>query len=201
MRGCIVVPYRDRASHLVEFMDIVGGYGLDIVVIEQERGVLFNRAKLFNVFYREFGGLYDYYIFHDVDMIPEVVDYGYHDGVCHLAGRVEQFGFQMPYPTYLGGVTMFSRGIFEELGGYPNGYYGWGAEDDFMYHRVIAHGLGIEWRPCVFRSLPHERVLSSVAYANNVAMLGFGGGFDGGYSGCSYDIISRVSDKHIIVSV
>ena len=57
MRGCIVVPYRDRASHLVEFMGIVGGYGLDIVVIEQERGVLFNRAKLFNVFYREFGGL------------------------------------------------------------------------------------------------------------------------------------------------
>ena len=44
MRGCIVVPYRDRASHLVEFMGIVGGYGLDIVVIEQERGVLYERS-------------------------------------------------------------------------------------------------------------------------------------------------------------
>ena len=92
MQGRLPIVTPKRLLLLAPFglgwvMGIVGGYGLDIVVIEQERGVLFNRAKLFNVFYREFGGLYDYYIFHDVDMIPEVVDYGYHEGVCHLAGR------------------------------------------------------------------------------------------------------------------
>lgn len=70
MKGCIIVPYRDRAEHLAKFIEHYKGV-LPIYVIEQADGKPFNRAKLLNVGFLEFGRYYDYAIYHDVDMLAE----------------------------------------------------------------------------------------------------------------------------------
>ncbi|XP_014673692.1 PREDICTED: beta-1,4-N-acetylgalactosaminyltransferase bre-4-like [Priapulus caudatus] len=75
----IIVPYRDRKSHLRVFLnnlhDMLQKQQLDygIYVIEQTEGPKFNRAKLFNTGFVEALKRYAYscFIFHDVDEIPE----------------------------------------------------------------------------------------------------------------------------------
>ena len=105
----IIVPYRDRRQHLHHFLNAMTD---DVVIVEQEAGKPFNRAKLLNIGFLEYD--YDYYVFHDIDMITVKVDYSV--GECvHLAGACSQFGYKMPYPTYFGGVTMFSRACFEAI--------------------------------------------------------------------------------------
>ncbi|CAF4148646.1 unnamed protein product [Rotaria sordida] len=78
-RLAIIVPYRNRESHLKLFLDIMHPFlkkqELDytIFVINQHGDEEFNRAALFNVGYIEAMKLYsfDCFIFHDVDLFPE----------------------------------------------------------------------------------------------------------------------------------
>ena len=115
MRGIIVVPYRDRAEHLARFRDAIKPYGLPLVVVEQADNLPFNRAKLFNVFAKRLGGFYDYYVFHDVDMMPVNPDYSYPEVPTHIATMCSQFHYMMPYAEYFGGVTLFNRRILRLL--------------------------------------------------------------------------------------
>src|SRR5690348_11136387 len=96
----IVVPYRDRNLHLIEFVRHMTKRFKEaqIVVIEQVPGKPFNRGKLLNIGFIEFVG--EYYAFHDVDMLPIRADYSYPESPTHIATEVEQFGFQMPFPEY-----------------------------------------------------------------------------------------------------
>jgi hypothetical protein len=77
----IVVPYRDREEHLRVFLPHMKSY-LDkqnvlhnIYIIEQEFGKPFNRAKLLNIGFLEADSDCDYFVFHDVDMLPQNVNY------------------------------------------------------------------------------------------------------------------------------
>ena len=53
--GTIIIPYRDREKHLTELLNHLHPFlqaqnlSYRIIVIEQEQGKPFNRAKLFNV--------------------------------------------------------------------------------------------------------------------------------------------------------
>ena len=64
---CIVVPYRDRQTHLAEFIPYIqntlNSQDIDyhILIVEQEAGKPFNRAKLLNVGYDYSKTEYDYY--------------------------------------------------------------------------------------------------------------------------------------------
>jgi hypothetical protein len=105
---------------------------------------------------------YNQYIFHDVDMIPLEKEYYTIDGInldttaVHLATMVSQFGYKMPYPTYFGGVTYFSKKVFEKVNGFSNQYNGWGCEDDDLYLRVLYNQFDLKHkRYCVFESLDH----------------------------------------------
>jgi hypothetical protein len=153
MGAAIVVPYRDRAAHLVEFMK--KARGVDVYVIEQVDGKPFNRAKLLNI-----GGQLAFQlgathiITHDVDMIPVGVDYSTAD-CAHLASQCSQFKYRMPYPRYFGGVNIFSAKTFYMVNGYSNNYWGWGGEDDDMLLRCEKVGVRIEWRRGRFESLNH----------------------------------------------
>lgn len=174
---CIVVPYRDRRSHLAEFIpymqNILNSQNIDyhILIVEQEYGKPFNRAKLLNVGYDYTKSEYDYYCFHDVDMLPIDSDYEYCESPTHLAAAAEQFNWMLPYPQYFGGVTIFNNESFELINGYSNEYWGWGAEDDDVYRRVNLKGLKPHRKNGRYRSLQHERHIPELEYKKNIDYL------------------------------
>lgn len=158
----LIVPYRDRKEHLDEFLPHMERFLKEtphqIFVIEQADSHPFNRGKLLNIGFVEAkkSGC-SYVCFHDVDMLPLKADYSFPQVPTHLATAVEQFNFDMPYPTYFGGVTLFNITDFEQVNGYANHYWGWGAEDDDLRTRCHIAGLAIENRKGFFTSLSHEK--------------------------------------------
>lgn len=173
----IVVPYRDRAEHLKDFIPHMEKFlsddGIDygIFIVEQADDKPFNRAKLLNVGYKESEG-FDYFAFHDVDMLPLDSDYSYPDGPTHLASEVEQFGWGLPYDGYFGGVTLFDKESFLKINGYANEYWGWGAEDDDVLMRCAINEISTYRKQCRYRSLDHNRDIDRSLYTRNLGKLG-----------------------------
>ena len=74
----IIVPYRNRHSHLTEFKKQITSYLDDnsydnyvIIIVEQYKVGLFNRGMLLNIGFKEAKKQNcDYVVFHDVDMKP-----------------------------------------------------------------------------------------------------------------------------------
>ena len=172
----IVVPFRNREEHLSQFVPHMEKFLKDenipfeILIIEQGDKKEFNRAKLLNIGYAEFPD-FDYYAFHDVDMLPIDSDYSYVKGPTHLASKAEQFDYKLPYDGYFGGVTLFDKESFVKINGYSNEYWGWGAEDDDVLLRCSIMGIGTFRKDCKYRSLSHERKIDSVPYWTNVNRL------------------------------
>ena len=104
----------------------------------------FNRGTSKNVAYdvaQKEG--YDYFCFHDIDMVPEddTCDYSYPDKVEHLAVHVSQFDYGIKYMEYFGGAILFTKEHYEKINGYSNGYFNWGMEDDDLFFRAKKKGL------------------------------------------------------------
>lgn len=174
----IVVPYRDREEHLRVFLPHMHKYlssqGLDfkIYIVEQEFGKPFNRAKLLNIGFLEADKDRDYFVFHDVDMLPLEVNYKYEELPTHLAASASQFNYGLPYDGYFGGVTMFSRNSFTKINGYSNEYWGWGAEDDDVLYRCHLAGLKVQRQsPGVLKSLHHHRNINEEDYKKNIGRI------------------------------
>lgn len=183
---CIVVPYRDREKHLKEFIPSMKktlsdqNIEYDILIVEQDDTKPFNRAKLLNIGFDYTKGEYDYYCFHDVDMLPERSDYSYCSQPTHLAVEVEQFGYKLAYAQYFGGVTIFDRESFQKINGYSNEYFGWGAEDDDVFGRCKVMNVPVHRKNCRYRSLDHDRNIVQEDYQKNLSRLrNFGSTFDG----------------------
>jgi len=147
----IIIPYRDRFEHLQSFKKVIIPYlnerGIDfeLIVIEQDDGKAFNRGKLLNV-----GFIYakkskcDYVVFHDVDMIPEDVDYTYSEVPIQMATTFIGETNRIVFDEYFGGVTMFPVDMFEHINGYSNDYWGWGYEDTDLLHRCKINGIPLD---------------------------------------------------------
>lgn len=154
----IIVPYRDRAEHAAEFVEVLsrqlsqvggagaGGGGGDarILLVEQSDGRKFNRGALLNAGFLLTRCDFNWFIFHDVDLIPsdELVRETYFKRPAtpdplHIGGVWDRY----KYESYFGGITAFSRSTFEQLNGFPNFIYGWGGEDDVLYFRLKKAGL------------------------------------------------------------
>lgn len=131
-----------------------------IWVVEQAGNAPFNRGKLLNIGAVLANNVADYFIFHDVDMLPQTADYTYSANPCHIATQCSQFGYKMPAPNYFGGVNIFDKNVFWQINGYSNNFWGWGSEDDENLLRVEAHGYTVERRQCRFLSLNHTRNFS-----------------------------------------
>jgi hypothetical protein len=172
----LIVPYRDREQHLKEFVPFMEKYlaeeeiDFNIFIIEQFDAKPFNRAKLLNIGYLESSN-YDYFAFHDIDMIPIDSDYSYPEGPTHLASEVEQFNWGLPYEGYFGGVTIFDKESFLSVNGYSNEYWGWGAEDDDMIHRCMVMDIDTYRKQCRYRSLDHKRIIERSLYNTNLLKL------------------------------
>ena len=145
----VIVPYRNRPQQLKRFLKHMGEYltNLDyqIFIIEQSDDKPFNRGKLLNVGYThaiESGC--DYFVFHDVDMLPEDVDYSYTDKPLHLATHLQEHDYETTFFDYFGGVTMFNKEDFELINGFSNEYWGWGFEDDDLLIRCLDSNLELD---------------------------------------------------------
>jgi hypothetical protein len=146
----IIVPYRDRYRQLIHFKKSISEYldktGIDyeVIIVEQDNASAFNRGMLLNIGAKKAKELgCTYVVFHDIDMIPIDVDYSYSDNPTHLANTflAGDKALSIPFEQYFGGVTLFPLDKFEQINGYSNDYWGWGFEDDDLFHRVKIAGL------------------------------------------------------------
>lgn len=188
-----VVPYRDRAAHLREFIPHYQRRfrNAKIFIIEQADNSPFNRAKLINVGFLEFNQEFDYFAIHDVDLLCTKGDYSYCENPTQLATHAEQFRYKMPFKEYFGGVTLFNNNDFVTCNGFSNLFEGYGGEDESMYATVLKCGLKISYRDCWYHSLHHTRKIDKELHAKNVALLKKGRSKDDGLAHCTYTILSK----------
>eukprot|EP01114_Cavostelium_apophysatum_P014026 TRINITY_DN3525_c1_g1_i1.p1 TRINITY_DN3525_c1_g1~~TRINITY_DN3525_c1_g1_i1.p1 ORF type:complete len:296 (-),score=33.36 TRINITY_DN3525_c1_g1_i1:9-896(-) len=149
----IVIPFRDREQHLVVFVNMMDSFfrlvqqDYEIIVVEQADERSFNRARLLNIGYILEKNNFDYFCFHDVDMIPAemCVDYSYpKKGARHLAHNVQKHNWEMRHWEYNGGIMCLTKRDFEKVNGFSNNYWGWGGEDDEFAVRLKRAKINIE---------------------------------------------------------
>jgi len=88
---------------------------------------------------------YDYFAFHDVDLLPQDVDYSYpKDKPIHLGSYTSEYDYELQFADYFGGVTLFTREQYELVNGRSNNYWGWGYEDDDLLFRCKEAGLLVD---------------------------------------------------------
>jgi len=145
----VIVPYRDRPQQLKRFVSHMEDYLKDIeyeiFIVEQSDDNPFNRGKLLNVGFKSACDKgCDYFVFHDVDMLPEDVDYSYSDKPLHLATHLQEHDYETTFFDYFGGVTMFNKQDFKTINGFSNEYWGWGFEDDDLLVRCVQSDLEMD---------------------------------------------------------
>lgn len=213
----IIIPYRDREKHLDELLnvlpDVLNNQGIDysINIIEQEYGKPFNRGLLCNIGFLETSN-FDYYCFHDVDMIPIDSDYGYSINnkntlglAIHLAKNVEQFDYKPISNTYFGGVLCMDKLAMKLTNGFSNNYWGWGFEDDDLFRRCFNEQKVITlWRDGIYRSIQHPHNYNHELYEKNsqVYSKSTNNQFDG-IKQTKYKLVSKntINSKTNIITV
>jgi|TARA_B100001094_G_scaffold91648_1_gene87659 hypothetical protein len=145
----VIVPYRDRPNQLKRFTSHMETYLKDmdyeILIIEQSDDKPFNRGKLLNAGYKYAVDMgCDYFVFHDIDMLPEDVDYSYSHKPLHLATHLQEHDYETTFFDYFGGVTMFTKEDFKTINGFSNEYWGWGFEDDDLLIRCMESDLELD---------------------------------------------------------
>lgn len=162
-RLAIIVPYRDRAAHLRQFIPHLLSYfqhdKLDrriqhsVHIVEQAGSERFNRGKLKNVGFALTCTQADYFCFHDVDYLPVWADYSWPE----LPARLIWHGLTLKenHEEFFGGVVLFNRLQFEHVNGFSNGYWGWGYEDSEILLRMRTLGMSFAKRDGTYVALPH----------------------------------------------
>jgi hypothetical protein len=153
-----IVPFRNREEHLKIFIDEIKKWIKDddiVLIVEQDNLKPFNRAKLFNVGFLHLKDFYDYFCFHDVDMIPIEGDYSFPEHPIHMPSKISEYNNSLPYENYYGGVNIFNKEDFLKINGFSNEFWGWGGEDDDLFKRITHYGYELRRRNCSYFSLPH----------------------------------------------
>lgn len=172
---CLVVPYRNREEHMKIFVEkmikFINNINFKILIVHQFDEKPFNRAKLLNIGFDYAKNDFDYFCFHDIDMIPIEADYSFPEKPYHMAAYVTQFKNFLA-PDYYGGVNIFNKNDFIKINGFSNEYWGWGAEDDDLLKRVIKNGFGLNRRYGRYFSLNHKHIgQNHDNYKNNLSKL------------------------------
>ena len=157
-RLAVILPYNEQ--HIDDFINhfeatVDGDYKLCFVKQTSNRPL--NKGKLFNIGYLLHKDKFDYFCFHDSDLIPisDECDYSYEKKPISLVGMRNKIGFgdqekvqnfndyTLPYDEYFGGATLFSKEHFQEVNGYSNEYWGVGYEDYDLLLRCVVKGLSV----------------------------------------------------------
>jgi hypothetical protein len=158
----VILPYNEQ--HIENFTEhfratVQEGDDLyyKLIFMKQKSNRPLNKGKLFNIGYMLHKDKFDYFCFHDSDLIPisDECDYSYTEKPISLVGMRDkiQFGDQeniedfddytLPYDEYFGGATLFSKKNFEQVNGYSNNYWGVGYEDYDLLLRCVVKELSV----------------------------------------------------------
>jgi len=151
-RLTVVIPFRDRETHLRQLLPILApmlreqGIRYRIVVVEQERGELFNRGRLINAGIHFTADASDYYCLHDVDALPLVANYACPSQPLRLVRWIADHGADPPADSqrakhYFSGAVSIRKDQVFAANGYSNDYWGWGGEDDDFFFRLLLCGM------------------------------------------------------------
>ncbi len=209
-RLLVIVPYRDRPTHLGEFAPALNEYlsaegiHFEILIVNQGDDFHFNRAKLLNVGFLEGYKSCDYVAFHDVDMLPKKPNAGYH---------FTETGRQVHSPTEysMGGISIVNNDVNWQVNGWANSYWGWGGEDRNYFHRFGYKGIPLEpsegfrkwaWGKEHFRELegyhdparkefkkPQQKITKN--FKNNPCLND-----SDGLADCNYKVLERRLSEH-----
>lgn len=169
----IIIPYRDRAEHLEEFLPYISEFfatdirrnsrRILIKIIEQSEEREFNRGLLKNIGYLFSKKFCRYVAFHDVDYLPKFADYSKPKGWAAIATKgpeklVDTHSVTITHDidSFFGGVVLFRNAAFEKVNGYSNSYWGWGYEDQDLASRCQLLGIPFERRNGEFKLLAHK---------------------------------------------
>jgi len=140
---CIIVPYADRKEEMYTFIGHMEYFLKDKVdyeihiIEQQDADVYFNYGKLCNIGFDICAEKGDYFVFHDIDVLPkqELCDYSYTHYPTHLCTNLK------PYANWIGGAFKIRKEDFIKANGFSNDYWGgvfhW---DDFLF-RLNKHKL------------------------------------------------------------
>jgi len=145
-----IVPYRNRAPHLIHFkvymkyiLSEISENDYEIYFIHQADTKPFNRGAMKNIGFLVVKNKYpNHYknitlIFNDIDNMPcekNLLDYKTSNGIVkHF------FGFEWT----LGGIISITGADFEKINGFPN-YWAWGQEDNDIHDRVKKNNIKID---------------------------------------------------------
>ena len=208
----IIIPYRDRATHLSCLTLHLQQYwpDIDICVCEQADTHVWNKGLLFNAVYRLLSGAYDYFILHDVDFIPSTtVDYSYTPQPTLLATECSQFNYQHCYDRFFGGVVGVNRADYATINGFSNQFRGWGGEDDSLYQSFVRRGRQPTKRMGNrFENFVHPRLdvlgrdKNNADYNHNLQLLNSPRDFSNGISNINdyierYEVVNHNNYIHI----
>ena len=180
----IIVPFRDlltenniinRTEQLNQFINYMKIYFNEykkkpkIFIIEQSNDEYkLNRGKLLNIGFKiAVKQGFNYFIFHDVDLLPnnDLISYYIHPSnkPIHIAHVWKRYSSN---PHYFGGVVSFPKKIFEKINGFPNNFWGWGGEDDELYLRIHSAKIKIGKYPLkgTFKDLENMNLIQKLDY-------------------------------------
>ncbi len=147
MKTIIIIPYRDRMSHLEYFLK--NSYpelnkkinNLEILIVEQNNGKKFNRGLMINIGYQYYNNdKYDY-ITQDVDVNP-ILEESF-DMYNYNLKNNEIYAIYSDENT-LGGLVKFKGCDYKNLNGFPNDFWGWGCEDKELLNRAEFKNIKIK---------------------------------------------------------
>jgi GT2 family glycosyltransferase len=172
---CVIIPYRDREKALKILIPNLKEYlsnqitNFNICIIEQNNNDLFNKGLMNNIGFL-LNPDYDYYCFHDVDLIPEFSDYSYPELPSHLSTYCSQFNYIETPDSVMGGVITFKKEHFYKVNGYPISYVGWGSEDTNLKLRCeIMQIYPFKYQLGKYFSVPHiHRLNNPVEYEHHL---------------------------------
>jgi len=180
----IIVPFRDRWPNLLVWLNNIHpvlqrqARSYRIIVVEQLDPHPFNRAALLNVGAREAEilGSPDCFVFHDVDLLPED-DRNIYECVpgsaIAMSVAASKWKYKLQYEQYSGGVMAVGKRELDLFDGLANSFYGWGGEDDDLYHRLKWSNTSIKRNPAHiarYRMLGHEKAVESPILKNVMSL-------------------------------
>ena len=136
----IAIPFRNRDAHLEYFIEntvpLIEEHlpNTKVVVVEQNKGNLFNRGAVLNVAFKEYQNKTKYFFTNDVDINPTLKCINEH--YTKEVNDTDVLGIYTSQCETLGGIIKIQDSTIHKINGFPNDIWGWGLEDKALQNRA-----------------------------------------------------------------